>query len=173
MAFAARKPGAALAGMLSLVALHAGCGGPLPAEAVDGRSPAVLAASPLPRPGPGTRMAAPAAASRPQAAGASRRSADAEPIDHAARTRAGLYVRRADAERIDRELHGQVIWLDATCCTDEEIELVAMLAYGEQAARNLGADAPLFVTGADQRLAARLVNRLWDAGLRTAYLVTR
>jgi hypothetical protein len=172
MSVATRRPAAGLIGML--VALQAGCGGPQPAP-VELSSAAPLSAAAVPREAPPARLAAvvPVAARTADVLSPPRAVASAEPIDHAARTRAGLYVRRDEAERIDRELGGQVIWLDAACCSDEELELVAMLAYGEQAARNLSAETPLFVTGSDQRLAARLVNRLADAGVRKPYLVTR
>lgn len=155
-----------------LVALQAGCGGPHPVEAPSVRVGAALPASPMP-PDPNARSEAPMAASHAQAGRTQGVSPHAEPIDHAARTRTGLYLHRDEADQISRERRGQVIWVDASCCVDEELELIAMLAYGEQATRKLGADTPVFVTGADQRLAARLVDRLGDAGIPTAHLVTR
>jgi len=94
------------------------------------------------------------------------------PADHAARTRPGLYLRRAAAERLDRELRGDVVWVDAGCCAGDGVELAIYVAFGVQAAKNLDDGVPFLVTGADQRLAAQLVNRLADNGIRRAYLVT-
>jgi len=96
----------------------------------------------------------------------------AMPADHAARTRPGLYLRRADAERWERRLRGDVVWLDAGCCAGDEAEMALLIAYGMQAAKNLGNDAPFFVSGSDQRLAATLVNRLAETGSPQAFLVT-
>jgi hypothetical protein len=93
------------------------------------------------------------------------------PADLAARTRPGLYVRREAAERWEREHPGEGVWLDAGCCANEGPDLALYLAFGMQAAQNLDDDAPFLVAGADQRLAATLVNALADKGIRRAYLV--
>lgn len=97
----------------------------------------------------------------------------AMPLDHAARTRPGLYLRHAEAEALDRRLRGAVVWVDTGCCAGDGMELAMLTAFGMQAAMDLDNDAPFLVTGDDQRLAALLVNRLTDAGLRRVYLVTR
>lgn len=79
-------------------------------------------------------------------------------------------ITRAEAERMERALRGDVIWVDAGCCSDD-IDLVALIAYGMQAAKNLGNDAPFFVTGNDAQLVARLVERLAQSGITRAYRV--
>lgn len=97
----------------------------------------------------------------------------AMPLDHAARTRQGLYLRHAEAEALDRRLRGAVVWVDTGCCAGDGADLAMLTAFGMQAALDLDNDAPFLVTGDDQRLAALVVNRLTDAGLRRVYLVTR
>jgi len=109
---------------------------------------------------------------RPEAASLPTSDSAAMPADHAARTRPGLYLRRADAERWEQRLRGDVVWVDAGCCAGDTAEMALLTAYGMQAAKNLGNDAPFFVTGSNQRLAATLVNRLAETGSRNAFLVT-
>jgi hypothetical protein len=83
---------------------------------------------------------------------------------------AGGPIAHAEAERMERALRGGVVWVDADCCKDD-IDLVSMLAYGMQAAKNLDNDAPFFVTGSDPQLVARLVARLAQSGITRAYRV--
>ncbi len=93
------------------------------------------------------------------------------PLDHGARTRPGLYTLRAQALALERELRGDVIWVDVGCCGSEAADLGVSMVRGMQAASDLPASAPVFVSGADLRLAATVVNRLADAGMRRVFLV--
>lgn len=97
---------------------------------------------------------------------------EATPADPAARTRLGLYLRHAFAETAELRLGGDVVWVPVECCTADKAELAMLTAYGMQAARNLGKEAPFFVTGPDLRLAAAVADRLELHGFKTVYLVT-
>ncbi len=94
------------------------------------------------------------------------------PADHGARTRPGLYAQREQALQLERTLRGAVIWVDVACCGTEGADLGVLIAFGMQAAGNLPASVPVFVGGADLRLAASVVNRLADAGLSRVFLLT-
>jgi hypothetical protein len=83
---------------------------------------------------------------------------------------AGGPITRAEADRMDRVLRGDVVWVDAGCCSDD-IDLVALIAYGNQAAKNLGNDVPFLVTGNDAQLVARVVERMAQSGITRAYRV--
>ena len=94
------------------------------------------------------------------------------PVDYGARTRKGLYAQREQALQLERTLRGEVIWVDVACCGTEGADLGVLIAFGMQAAGNLPASVPVFVGGADLRLAASVVNRLADAGLSRVFLLT-
>lgn len=96
--------------------------------------------------------------------------ASAVPLDRQAHTRLGLYLSRARAERVDQETGGQVVWVDANCCSGPDADRPERIAFGLMSV--MGDEAPLFVTGADLRQAARLADRLEALGLRRVYLVT-
>lgn len=98
------------------------------------------------------------------------RSTPAMPIDHAARPAHGGVLSRGEAERLEAEQHGDVVWVDVRCCPGDE-QLPVLIAYGVQAANNLDASAPILVTGGDLRLAARVVDRLGAERALRAYLV--
>ena len=97
---------------------------------------------------------------------------DSVPADYGARTRKGLYVQREQALQLERQLRGDVVWVPVECCGTEGADLAVYIAYGMQAAHNLPASAPVFVSGADLRLAASVVNRLADGGMSRVFLVT-
>jgi hypothetical protein len=88
-------------------------------------------------------------------------------------TRAGLYALRAQAEALDRALGGAVIWIDVECCTDDAVETALGVVAGLAAARDLGTTAPVFVTGADLRIAAAAADRLGVHGYTRTFLVTQ
>jgi hypothetical protein len=94
----------------------------------------------------------------------------AVPVDRQARTRAGRYLSRATAERLDREAGGSVVWADAACCAGHDPELAERIVFGMQAV--LGEDSGVFVVGSDLRQAARLADRLESLGVRRVHLVT-
>ncbi len=98
---------------------------------------------------------------------------EAVPVDPGARSRAGLYATRAQADVIARELDGDVAWVTVTCCDDTALDLARGLVYGQMAAQDLPGDAPVFVSGDDARAAARLADLLSDEGLTRVYLVSR
>ena len=89
--------------------------------------------------------------------------------------RLGVFVRAmsaADADELDQRLRGDVVWIAVDCCGDEAIGLALGVTYGVQAAKSLPASAPVLVTAVDQRLAAKVVNQLADAGMSQVFLVT-
>ena len=94
------------------------------------------------------------------------------PLDHGAQTHKGLYAEREQALQLERQLRGDVVWVPVECCGTEGADLAVYIAYGMQAAHNLPASAPVFVSGADLRLAASVVNRLADGGMSRVFLVT-
>ncbi len=94
------------------------------------------------------------------------------PADHGAHTQSGLYAQRDQALQLERQLRGDVVWVPVECCGTEGADLSVYIAYGVQAAHNLPASAPVFVSGADLRLAASVVNRLAEGGMSRVFLVT-
>jgi hypothetical protein len=95
------------------------------------------------------------------------------PDDPAVRTRAGLYSTRLQAEELDRVLDGAVVWVELDGPDAVLIDRALGHVFGMMAAKDLGADAPLFVTAADQTAGARLVDQLSEQGLTRVALVTR
>lgn len=100
-------------------------------------------------------------------------AASAEPADTGARTRQGLYLTAEQANALARKLADRVVTVEARCCGLETAEMDVLMAFGVQAAANLGNDAPFIVSGSDLRQAAAVANRLAELGARQAYLVTR
>ena len=94
------------------------------------------------------------------------------PLDYSAHTQQGLYAQREQALQLERQLRGNVVWVPVECCGSEGADLAVLIAYGMQAAHNLPASAPVFVSGADLRLAASVVNRLADGGMSRVFLLT-
>lgn len=97
----------------------------------------------------------------------------AEPADSGARTRQRLYLTAEQAGALARRLEDRVVTVEARCCGLEHAEMDVLMAFGVQAAANLGNDAPFIVSGSDLRQAAAVANRLAELGARQAYLVTR
>lgn len=97
---------------------------------------------------------------------------DSVPMDHGAHTRSGLYAQREQALQLERQLRSDVVWVPVECCGTEGADLAVLIAYGMQAAHDLPASAPVFVSGADLRLAASVANRLADGGMSRVFLVT-
>jgi len=97
---------------------------------------------------------------------------DSVPLDHGAHTRMGRYAQREQAIALERKLRGGVIWVPVECCGSEAVELAVWIAYGMQAAHDLPSSAPIFVSGADLRLAAVVANRLSDHGMSRVFLLT-
>ena len=97
---------------------------------------------------------------------------DSVPLDHGARTRAGRYALREQALQLEHKLRGDVVWVPVECCGAEAADLAVWIAYGMQAAHDLPSSAPVFVSGADLRLAAGVANRLADDGMSRVFLLT-
>jgi hypothetical protein len=97
----------------------------------------------------------------------------AVPADPRARTRVALYATRAQAQALEAELDGAVIWVEAGCC-DERAVSAAMDHTDElRTGKNLALDAPVFITGKNLLLAAMVVDRLTDEGHTEVFLVTQ
>jgi len=97
----------------------------------------------------------------------------AAPVDHAARTRQGFYASPTQADWMERERSGDFIPVQVECCGVEGDDLAIAIAMGMQAANILPNSAPVLVRGADLRQAARVANRLTDAGFSRVILVAQ
>ena len=151
----------AAAPALCLALLLAACGGATQGAGDDADSASVVATI--------DPQAAPLMDGHAELVAAAAGSAPADPGAH---TRTGLYAQRAQALQLERTLRGDVIWVDVACCGTEGADLGVLIAFGMQAAGNLPPSVPVFVSGADLRLAASVVNRLADAGFSRVFLLT-
>ena len=95
----------------------------------------------------------------------------AEPADPGARVKNGRYALRAQAEALDAALPGRVVWVDVDCCAALSVDHAVALAEVLQLTLGLAPDAPVFVSGHDQRLAARAVDAIHDAAMTQVWLV--
>lgn len=98
---------------------------------------------------------------------------DSQPADPAHRTRAGLYLTRAEARQLDAEAGGETVWIEVECCGAAGVHQAYGIVIGIIAASDLADDVPVFVGGADLRQAKQLVDRLSDQGMTRPYLLTR
>lgn len=97
----------------------------------------------------------------------------AVPADPRERTRVALYATRAQAQALEAESDGAVIWVEAGCCDEGAVSAAIDRADELRADKHLALDAPVFVTGKNLQLAAMLVDRLSDDGYEQVFLVTR
>ncbi len=97
----------------------------------------------------------------------------AVPADPRERTLVALYATRDQAQALEAELDGAVIWVETGCCDDSVVSHALELTDAQSSRRNLALDAPVFVTGKNLQLAALVVNRLSDDGYTQVFLVTR
>jgi hypothetical protein len=99
----------------------------------------------------------------------------AVPEDPAAWTRADRYATVAQAEQVERAMGATAISIlvEPSLEAVSPLELAVMTAYGLQASHGLQLDAPVFVRGANLRLAAAAADRIADAGFTRVFLVTR
>ena len=97
----------------------------------------------------------------------------AVPADPRARTQVALYATREQAQALEAELDGAVLWIEAGCC--DELAVSSAIDHTEalRTERHLGLDAPVFITGKHLHLAAMVVNRLSEDGYEQVFLVTR
>jgi hypothetical protein len=97
----------------------------------------------------------------------------AVPADPRARTRVALYATHAQAQALEAELDGAVIWVEAGCCGESAVSAAMDRTDELRTGRNLALDAPVFITGKNLQLAAMVVDRLTDEGHTEVFLVTR
>jgi poly(3-hydroxybutyrate) depolymerase len=139
------------------------------------------------RPYPFIGIAAPDAATAVKPAGRAARPApllgadgtpqpalpQAVPADPRARTRVALYAIRAQAQALEAELDGAVLWVEAGCCDESAVSAAIDRTDELRIDKHLALDAPVFITGKNLQLAALLVDRLTDEGYEQVFLVTR
>ncbi|GAB1384761.1 MAG TPA: hypothetical protein PL024_11665 [Thauera sp.] len=94
------------------------------------------------------------------------------PVNPAHRTRGALYATEAQALSHERTLPGKVISVRAGCCGDQGIEDAMLDAWYQYVAYDAPRDMPVLVRGQDLGLAARLADRLANAGFDPVFLVT-
>jgi hypothetical protein len=100
-------------------------------------------------------------------------SPESLPADPAVRTHGGLYATRQQADDLDGQLGGAVVWVDVDGANTVLVDRALGHVHGLMAAKDLGADAPVFVTASDLAAAARLVDQLSEQGLTRVFLITR
>lgn len=98
---------------------------------------------------------------------------EAVPSNPRERTHVALYATREQAQALDAERHGAVIWVEADCCDENAVAFALDLADGLRSGKHLGFDAPVFVTGENLQMAVLIVDRLAEEGHTRVFLVTR
>jgi len=156
-------PPGALVAVLLAAALLSACGGGDHAASRDGSSATPLTATsaiaPLFDDEGGMMPSDPAAA----------------PADPAAHTRRARYATEAQADQVEAAMGTLSIPVRVAPTQGEvsAVELAVTIVYALQAAHGLQPDAPVFVRGADLRLAAATADRIAEAGYSRVFLVTR
>jgi hypothetical protein len=100
---------------------------------------------------------------------------EAVPRERSHRTRAGLYATREQAEDLDGDRAGEVIWLELACDGPSAIEQAQDTVATERDARALERDTPVLLSAqadACRASAAWLADRLDDLGHSRVFLVT-
>ncbi len=97
----------------------------------------------------------------------------AVPADPRLRTQVALYATHDQAQALEAELGGAVLWVDAGCCDGTAVSSAVDHTEALRTERHLGLDAPVFITGTQLHLAALVVDRLSDEGYEQVFLVTR
>jgi methionine-rich copper-binding protein CopC len=97
----------------------------------------------------------------------------AVPTNPRERTHVALYATLEQAQALDAERRGAVIWVEADCCDENAVAFALDLADGLRTGKHLGFDAPVFVTGENLQMAALIVNRLTEEGHSRVFMVTR
>jgi hypothetical protein len=98
---------------------------------------------------------------------------EAVPSNPRERTHVALYATREQAQALDAERRGAVIWVEADCCDENAVAFALDLADGLRTGKQLGFDAPVFVTGDNLQMSALIVNRLTEEGHTRVFMVTR
>lgn len=96
----------------------------------------------------------------------------AVPRDGKALTRMGLYATGRQAGQLEQTMGERLVALRVECCGDAAVERAVQKTWAPDAATHMPADTPVLVRGEDLRLAARVVDRLNEAGLSRVWLVT-
>jgi hypothetical protein len=78
---------------------------------------------------------------------------------------------RAQAQLADEQLGGDAVWIVHGCCGHDDTETSRGVVHGVMAAKNLPADAPVFIEAATPALAAHLAQRLAQDGLVQVFVV--
>jgi hypothetical protein len=98
---------------------------------------------------------------------------EAVPTNPRERTHVALYATLEQAQALDAERRGAVIWVEADCCDENAVAFALDLADGLRTGKHLGFDAPVFVTGENLQMAALIVDRLTEEGHSRVFMVTR
>ncbi len=98
---------------------------------------------------------------------------EAVPSNPRERTHVALYATREQAQALDAERRGAVIWVEADCCDENAVAFALDLADGLRTGKQLGFDAPVFVIGDNLQMAALIVDRLTEEGHSRVFMVTR
>jgi hypothetical protein len=98
---------------------------------------------------------------------------EAVPSNPRERTHVALYATREQAQALDAERRGAVIWVEADCCDENAVAFALDLADGLRTGKHLGFDAPVFVTGENLQMSALIVDRLAEEGHTRVFMVTR
>jgi hypothetical protein len=97
----------------------------------------------------------------------------AVPANPSERTRTALYATRAQAQALEGEFDGAVIWVETGCCDESAVGVALDHVEELRTGKHLALDAPVFITGKNLQLAALVVDRLSDDGYEQVFLVTR
>jgi len=94
------------------------------------------------------------------------------PADAAAWTRNGRYASGAQADQLAWASGDELVDVDVGCCGEDAAERALGMVWALQAAHDTPASRlRVIVRGRNLRLAAAVVNRLLDSGLRDVWLV--
>lgn len=96
----------------------------------------------------------------------------AMPAHPAHRTRSGLYATEAQALAHENGLPGKVIRVHVGCCGAQGMQDAMLATWYQYVAYDAPSDMPVLVRGDDLQRAARLADRLSDAGFAPVFLVS-
>lgn len=88
------------------------------------------------------------------------------------RTRAGLYATELQARVYEQAVARKVISVTAECCDEQGLTNSMMSVWAQYVDLGAPVGVPVVVRGKDLKQAARLANRLTEAGFAPVFLVT-
>lgn len=88
------------------------------------------------------------------------------------RTRAGLYATEAQARAFEQAAPGAVISVFVPCCGEQALGKAMLSAWDQYVRFDAPQDMPVLVRGGDLQQAARLADRLTQAGFAPVFLVS-